>query len=302
MKNQFWCLITSGSNWLVVPLLLVFVQSFAQDNTVRYFYSLDSNVPLSYLRVVPSDAKQAFFTDLKGKLEIANSKLPQVTSFNISGYGINDTLISIQDFLSAQTIFLETKDFVLPEVSIGSTQLHELKIGDSKAGLWEVKGPIKLLGGEEGEFSRDAIRVKISSRNQHYLDEIKFYVSKSLVQSVYVSVRILFPSPAKKIVPGRKNPVSGFKELLQENKIVNVTKSGWQEVRFAESVQIPVGVSDLFIVFDLLETVPKSNFAIAEQKTSKKIDFGFYLTGGSIGVDNLYPIHPAVEITFLKAK
>lgn len=302
MKNQFWSRITLGSKWLLVFFFLISVQSFSQVNIIRYFYSLDANTPLSYLRIVPNEGNQAFFTDLKGKLEIPKSELPEMTSINISGYGINDTLISMRDLMSKETIFLRAKEYVLPEVAVKSSQLTEIKIGDSRAGLWEVNNPMKLIGGEEGELYRYAIRVKISDPIPTYLEEIKFYVSKILIEKVDVSIRILVPSATKKIVPGRMNPISGFQELLQGNKIVKVTNSGWQQVYFEESVQVPDGVTDLMIIFDLLEKEPKSNFAIANQKTSKKIDLGFYLTGGKIGVHSLDSVHPAVELTLLKSK
>jgi hypothetical protein len=302
MKNQFWSRITLENKWLVIIFFLISVQSLAQDSTIRYFYSLDSKTPLSYLRVVPSEGNQAFFTDLKGKLEIPNSELAPIKGFNISGYGINDTLISKRDLLSKETIYLKTKEYILPEFAVKSSQLIEIKIGDSRAGLWDVNNPMKLIGGGEGELYRYAIRVKIPDRSTVYLDEIKFYVSKILAEGVDISIRTLVPSTTKKIVPGRMNPISEFRELLQGNKIVKVTKSGWQQVNFDEIIQIPKGVSDLMIIFDLLEKEPKSNFAIANQKTSKKIDLGFYLTGGKIGVHSLDPVHPAVEVTLLKSK
>ncbi len=71
-------------------------------------------------------------------------------------------------------------------------------------------------------------------------------------------------------------------------------------MNFDESVGIPEGVKDLFIVFDLLEKESKSRFMIANQQTSKAIDEAFYNTGGKIGVYNLHPIHPAIELIFLK--
>jgi hypothetical protein len=300
MKNPFWSPILSVNKWLIVPLLLFCVQSFGQDTMVRYIYSLDEKIPLAYLRILPINGKEAFFTDLKGKLELPKTQTAQSTSFNISGYGINDTLISIQQVMSLDTIFLKTKEFELPEVAINSTQLSELKIGDSLADLWEVSMPITLVGAADGEFYRYAIRVKIPKKKQLYLDEIKFYVSNNLAEKVDVSLRVLYPISSKRIIPGRVSSISEFTELLQGTKIITVAKSGWQQVKFSESLQVPNGVVDLFIVFDLLEKKPKSRFAIADQKTSKDIDLGFYTTGGKIGVFNLDAIHPAVEITFLK--
>jgi hypothetical protein len=300
MKNPFWCPTLSVNKCLTVPLLLFCVQSFAQENTIRYIYSIDEKIPLAYLRVLPINGKEAFFTDLKGKLELPKTQTAQSTSFNISGYGINDTLISIQEVISVDTIFLKTKEFELPEVAINSTQLSELKIGDSLADLWEVSKPMTLVGIADGEFYHCAIRVKITKKKQLYLDEIKFYVSNILAEKVDVSLRVLYPISSKRIIPGRINSISEFTELLRGTKIITVAKPGWQQVKFTESVPVPNGVVDLFIVFDLLEKEPKSRFAIANQKISKDIDLGFYITGGEIGVLTLDAIHPAVEITFLK--
>jgi hypothetical protein len=96
------------------------------------------------------------------------------------------------------------------------------------------------------------------------------------------------------------NSIVEFTDVLPSNKIIAVTKSGWQQINFNESVQIPIGVSDLFIIFDLIEKIPKSRFAIIDQQTSKDIDLGFYYSSGKIGVFPSNRFHPAVEITFLK--
>ncbi|WP_192348160.1 hypothetical protein [Algoriphagus sp. Y33] len=300
MKNLFWYPIISANNWLFLLCLVLSLQTYGQESKVWYFFSLDERTPLAYLRLLPTDGKQAFFTDLEGKLALTTSDIPQISSFNISGYGINDTLISIQQLMSLDTVFLKAKEFELPEVAINSRQLSELKIGDSSAEGWEVSKPMGLINGPEGEFYRYTIRVKIPKKNQLLLDKIKFYVSNILAEKVDVSLRVLYPNSGKRIVPGKINSIAEFTELLQENKIITVSNSGWQQVRFQEPMQIPRGVGDLFIVFDLLEKEPKSRFAIVDQKNTKDIDLGFYITGGQIGVNNLDPIHPAVELTFLK--
>jgi hypothetical protein len=240
------------------------------------------------------------FTDLAGKLEYLKQEIPENSLINISGYGINDTLVSVKQLWNTDTIFLKTKEFELPEVAVTASQLTELKIGDSSAARTEVSRPIKLMNGPEGEFYRYTIRVKIPKGKLLLLEEIKFYVSKILAEKVDISLRVLYPNSGKRIIPGKINSISEFTELLQENKILTVSNSGWQQVSFQEPMQIPRGVGDLFIVFDLLEAEPKSRFAIVDQKNSKDIDLGFYITGGQIGVANLDPTNPAVVITFLK--
>lgn len=115
-----------------------------------------------------------------------------------------------------------------------------------------------------------------------------------------VAIRALFPNSDIQLKLGRNNSIQDFTELLQGNKVVEVAKPGWMQVNFDESVGIPEGVKDLFIVFDLLEKEPKSKFALADQRVSKAIDLGFYITGGEIGVFEGDPFHPAIELTFLK--
>lgn len=300
MKNPFWCPIRSVNKWLIVLFMLISFQSFGQERSATYFYSYKENIPLAYLRVQVEAGSFMDFTDLAGKLEYLKQEIPENSSINISGYGINDTLLSIKQIWELDTIFLKTKEFELPEVAINSTALSELKIGDALADGWEVTKPIDLNNRSDGEFYRYTIRVKIPKKNQLLLDEIKFYVSQILEEKVDVSIRILFPNRGLQIKSGRINSIQDFTELLQGNKVVEVSKPGWIQVNFDESVGIPEGVKDLFIVFDLLEKEPKSKFAIVNQRISKDIDLGFYINGGEIGVFEGDPFHPAIELTFLK--
>lgn len=300
MKNPFWFPIRSVNKWLIIPLLLISVQSFGQERSATYFYSSNEQIPLAYLRVQVKDGSFMDFTDLAGKLEYLKQEIPENSSINISGYGINDTLLSIKQIWELDTIFLKTKEFELPEVAVTSSKLSELKIGDAKAEGWQAAKPIGLIGGAEEDFYRYTVRVKIPKKKQLYLNELKFYVSDILEEKVGLSIRILFPNNGLDIKPGKNNSIQDFTELLQGNKVVEVAKPGWMQVNFDKSVSIPEGVKDLFIVFDLLEKEPKSKFALADQRVSKAIDLGFYITGGEIGVFENYPIHPAVELTFLK--
>lgn len=300
MKNPFWCPIRSVNKWLIIPFVLICVSSFGQERRATYFYSSNEQIPLAYLRVQVKDGSFMDFTDLAGKLEYLKQEIPENSSINISGYGINDTLISIKEIWNLDTIFLRSKEFELPEVSVNSSKLSELKIGDAKAEGWQAAKPIGLIGAAEKDFYRYTIRVKIPKKKQLYLDELKLYVSDILEEKVDVSIRILFPNNGLDIKPGRNNSIQDFTELLQGNKVVEVSKPGWMQVNFDESVGIPEGVKDLFIVFDLLEKEPKSKFALADQRVSKAIDLGFYITGGEIGVFEGDPFHPAVELIFLK--
>jgi hypothetical protein len=302
MKSPFLCPIRSVNKLLIVPLLLIFVQSFGQEKSATYFYSSNKQIPFAYLRVQVEGGSFMDFTDLAGKLEYQKNEIPENSSLNISGYGINDTLLSIKQIWELDTIFLKTKEFELPEVAIKSTLLSELKIGDASADGWELSDPMTVTGGPEGEFYRYTVRLKIPKKKQLYLDEIKFYVSEILEEKVNVSIRMLYPNIGFQIKPGKINSINEFKELLEGNKVVEVSMPGWTQVSFEEPVPIPDSVKDLFVVFDLLEKEPKSRFAIANQRVSKAIDLGFYITGGEIGVANLHPIHPAVEITFLKER
>lgn len=296
MKSLFWCPIRSVNNWLIVTFLLICVQSFGQERSTTYFYSSNEQIPLPYLRVQVEGGSFMDFTDLAGKLEYLKQEIPENSSINISGYGINDTLLSIKQIWELDTIFLKTKEFELPEVAINSTLLSELKIGNASADVWEVSDPITF----KGEVYRYTVRVKLPKKKQLYLDEIKFYVSQILEEKVDVSIRILFPNNGMQIKPGKINLIQNFTELLKESKLVKVSKPGWTQVNFDESVGVPEGVKDLFIVFDLLEKESKSRFAIVDQRISKDIDLGFYLTRGELGVANLHPNHPAVEVNFLK--
>lgn len=300
MKSLFWYLTISKVRWIFFPCLLLCLESFGQGKEVKFFFSKDGKVPLAYLRLLSLDGKQALLTDGDGKLEFFTSEVQKNSEYNISGFGINDTLLSMRQIMSYDTVYLEIKDFELPEIAINASQLTELKIGDSSAEGWEVTKPIELKNGPAGEFFRYTIRVKIPKKDQLYLDRIKFYVSNILSGEVDVSLRVLIPSSGTKIVPGKINSISNFTELLHGNKIIEISASGWQQYKFEELVPIPKGARDLFIVFDLLETEPMSQFAIANQKNSKDIDLGFYITGGKIGVANLDPIHPAIELVFLK--
>jgi len=300
MKNPFWFPIVSANKWLIVPFLLICIQSFGQEKHKVYFYSSNENTPLAYLRVQVKGGNFMEFTDLAGKLEYLKKEIPSDSSIAIAGYGINDTLLSIKQMWDLDTIFLKTKEFELPEIAINSTLLSELKIGDSSAEGWEVTKPITVTGGEMEEFYRYTVRVKIPKKKQLYLDEIKFYVSQILEEKVDISIRILFPNEGMQIKPGRKNSIQDFTELLQGNKVIEVSQPGWMQLNFDESVAIPKGVKDLFIVFDLLEKEAKSRFAIPNQRVSKDIDLGFYITGGEIGVFQTDSSHPAIELTFLK--
>ncbi|MCH7415427.1 hypothetical protein MM213_18145 [Belliella sp. R4-6] len=300
MKSELSSHILSISKWLFVPLLLFSFKISAQDRTVRFIYSIDDKVPLSYLRVLSDDGKQAFFTDIKGKFEFPQAQTAEKTSFNISGYGINDTLISIQQVMSKDTLFLKAKEYELPEVIINSSHLSELKIGDSSAQEFEVDKPIESHDGLEGVYYRYTIRVKVPKRKSLVLDEIKFYVSKILEKQVEISLRILVPKAPQRIISGKRNSIDDFTDLLPSSKIVAVAKPGWQQIKFSEPVQVPSRASDLFIVFDLLEEQPKSKFAIVNQRTSKDIDIGFYDKGGAIGVFHSESFHPAIEVIFLK--
>jgi hypothetical protein len=195
---------------------------------------------------------------------------------------------------------LKTKDFVLPEVAINSTQLSELKIGDASAGIREVSNPITLYGGSEDEFYRYTIRVKTPKKKQLHLDEIKFHISQNLKEKVNVSLRILAVDNSKNLRPGKNNSISEFVEVLREIKIVSIDNPGWNTVRFNEPIPLPKNAANIFIVFDLLGDGEKSGFSLSDQTVTNNIDLGFYITGGIIGVFESYPIHPAVEVTFLK--
>ena len=300
MKNPFWYPIRSVNKCLIIPLVFICFHSFGQERSTTYFYSFNEQIPLAYLRVQVDGGSFMDFTDLTGKLEYLKKEIPENASIIISGYGINDTLLSIKEIWNLDTIFLPSKEFELPEVAVNSTKLSELKIGDSKAEGWQAAKPIGLIGAAEEEFYRYTIRIKIPKKKQLYLEEIKFYVSDILEEKVDVSIRILFPNNGLQLKPGRNNSIQDFAELLQGNKVIEVTKPGWMQVNFDESVGIPEGVKDLFIVFDLLEKEPRSKFALADQRVSKNIDLGFYITGGEIGVFHPDKFHPAVELTFLK--
>lgn len=300
LKNPFWYPIRSVNKWLFIPFVLVWVSAFGQERSSIYFYSSNDEIPLAYLRVHVKDGSFMDFTDLTGKLQYLRNEIPENALINISGYGINDTLLSIKEIWNLDTIFLKTKEFELPEIAVNASKLSELKIGDVKAEGWQAAKPIGLKGGDEEDFYRYTIRVKIPKKKQLYLDELNFYVSDILEKKVDVSIRILYPKNGVQIKPGKIISIQDFTELLQGNKVVEVAKSGWMQVNFDEPVGIPKGVKDLFIVFDLLEKESKSNFALADQRASKAIDLGFYITGGEIGVFPPYPIHPAVELTFLK--
>jgi hypothetical protein len=300
MKNPFWCPIQSANKWLIVPLFLIFVQSFGQEKNTTFFYSSNERMPLSYLRVQVNGGSFMDFTDLTGKLEYLKKEIPENSYINISGYGINDTLLSVKQLLEVDTIFLKVKEFELPEIAINSTILSEYKIGNATGKVQEVSNPIVTEGAPEGEFYRYTIRVKLPRKKQLYLDEIKFYVSKILEEKVNVSIRILVPKKSLQIKQGKINSIQDFSELLKGNKLVEVSKPGWTQVNLDGSVLIPEGGKDLFLVFDLVEKEPKSRFAIADQRVSKDIDLGFYITGGEIGVFNPDKLHPAVELTFLK--
>lgn len=300
MKNQFWCPIRSVNKCLIIPLLLIYVSSFGQERHATYFYSSNERMPLAYLRVQVEGGIFMDFTNFAGKLEYLKQEISENSLINISGYGINDTLLSIKRLWEVDTIFLRAKEFELPEIAINSTSLSELKIGNASVKVQEVSNPIVTVGGPKGEFYRYTIRVKIPKKKQLYLDEIKFYVSKILEEKVDVSIRILVPKKGFQINQGKINSIQDFSELLQGNKVVEVSKPGWMQVILDGSILIPEGVKDLFIVFDLLEKEPKSRFALADQGVSKAIDLGFYITGGEIGVFNPDKFHPAVELTFLK--
>lgn len=300
MKNPFWCLTRSANKWLIILLLLVCVSSFGQETSTTYFYSSKDNIPFAYLRVQVQGSSFMDFTDLKGKLEYLKKEIPENSLINISGYGINDTLLLVKKLWEFDTIFLRSKEFELPEIAINSTSLSEFKIGNSSGKIQEVSNPIVTVGGPKGEFYRYTIRVKMPKKEPLYLDEIKFYVSRILEEKADVSIRILVPKKDLQIKQGKINSIQDFSELLQGNKVVEVSKPGWMQVNLDGSILIPQGVKDLFIVFDLLEKEPKSRFALADQGVSKDIDLGFYITGGEIGVFNPDKFHPAVELTFLK--
>lgn len=299
MKNPFWYLIRSVNKFLIFLFFVISVQSFGQESHVRYFYSLNEKMPLAYLRLLTEDGKQGFLTDLSGKVNLPQAENIITNSLNISGYGINDTLISIKQILSRDTIFIKVKEFELSEVIISSSMLNELKIGDSSAEIREVSKPITPDGELDAGFYRYTIRVKIPKKKNLILDEIKFYVSNILNEKVDVSLRILYPEPENRIVPGKSNSITEFAELLNENKIIAISTHGWQKIQFEDSVQIPKGIADLFIVFDLLDTTSSSQFALTDQSISKDIDIGFYMNGGKIGVFQKEQIHPAIELTFL---
>ncbi|MFN3999793.1 hypothetical protein [Algoriphagus sp.] len=299
MKNPFWCLIPSVNKWLIVPFLLIFVQSYGQEKNTTYFYSSNERMPLSYLRVQVEGGSFMDFTNLTGKLEYLKKEIPENSLINISGYGINDTLLSIKQIWDLDTIFLKTKDFVLPEFAINSTLLSELKIGDASAGIREVSNPITLYGGSEDEFYRYTIRVKTPKKKQLHLDEIKFHISQNLKEKVNVSLRILAVDNSKNLRPGKNNSISEFVEVLREIKIVSIDNPGWNTVGFNEPIPLPKNAANIFIVFDLLGDGEKSGFSLSDQTVTKNIDLGFYITGGIIGVFESSPIHPAVEVTFL---
>lgn len=300
MKNQYWCPIRSVNKCLIIPLLLICVSSFGQERHATYIYSSNERMPLAYLRVQVEGGSFMDFTNSTGKLEYQKQEIPENSLINISGYGINDTLLSVKRLWEIDTIFLKAKEFELPEIAINSTSLSEFKIGNSSGKIQEVSNPIVTVGGPKGEFYRYTIRVKIPKKEPLYLDEIKFYVSRILEEKADVSIRILVPKKDLQIKQGKINSIQDFSELLQGNKVVEVSKPGWMQVNLDGSVLIPEGVKDLFIVFDLLEKEPKSRFALADQGVSKDIDLGFYITGGEIGVFNPDKFHPAVELTFLK--
>jgi hypothetical protein len=280
---------------------LVSVVTLAQDRHQVNFSTLEKT-PLTYLRIMVKEGSFVGYTDLSGYLHYKEDQIPKNSSLYISGYGINDTIFTLQNLKELDTVFLKSKEIVLPEFAVSSAQLEKLIIGNSNEGGWEVKSPIKSSNPKEGSVYRYTIRIKIPKNKGYYLGELKFFVSKILTSKVDLSLRVLVPKPTLKIKPGTINYIQDFSELLKENMIVTIDDPGWKTVEFMEPVLIPEGVKDLFFVFDLLEEKPTSNFALANQKTSKSIDLGFYSTEGHIGVFNLDPIHPAVEVTFLKEK
>jgi hypothetical protein len=129
-------------------------------------------MPLAYLRVQVEGGSFMDFTNSTGKLEYQKQEIPENSLINISGYGINDTLLSVKRLWEIDTIFLKAKEFELPEIAINSTSLSEFKIGNSSGKIQEVSNPIVTVGGPKGEFYRYTIRVKIPKKEPLYLEEI----------------------------------------------------------------------------------------------------------------------------------
>lgn len=301
MKNPFWSPIILKGKGLVFGILLSLVVSvvYGQEKVAKYFYDQYAKTPMTYLQLVSPTNGYLVYTDMKGMAIFPDSVLKTQISFNISGFGVSDTLISAFQLLEVDTVFLKMKDFDLPEVSINSTLLSELKIGDRRRPIREVKRPIGVSGSEDTNY-RYTIRVQVPKRSQLLLDQVNICVSQILEKEEQVVVRLLYPLSVKKIKYGINEQINDFVDLLPSPKIVTIKSAGWNAISFDEPIPIPKGTTDLFILFDLLETDSHSRFAIVEQAVTEDIDLGYYLTGGEIGVFHPYPIHPAVEFIFLK--
>lgn len=299
MKNPFWYPITLLKISLFFFLTLFSRQSFSQSGSKIFFYSKTEKTPLGYLKIQEKDGKASFFTDIKGKLDYDKNILSTKSEFIISGYGVNDTLISAKHFLEADTIFLKVKEFVLPELTINSSKLKEIKIGDWTATVDDVSNPIRLFGGQDGEAYRYTVKIQMP-KGRLLLDQLKFHVSAGLNDQVDLVFRVLYSPSLRRISHGKNYPISDFNDLLPSPMIINVHKSGWKKIEFSEPVFIPSGTENLFLVFDILENSYLSNFSISEQSTTKKIDLGFYITGGKLGVFEPFHIHPAIELVLLK--
>jgi hypothetical protein len=301
MKNHFWFPFIWKSKGFVFGVFLTVTVNvaFGQGNVERYFYSSEEKAPLTYLQLVSPTNGFLVYTDMKGMAILPDSVFKTQIGFNISGFGVNDTLISAFQLLKMDTVFLKMKDFDLPEVSINSTFLSELKIGDRRSPIREVKRPIGVTGSEDINY-RYTVRVQVPKRSQILLDQVNICVSQILEKEEQVVIRLLYPLSAKRIKYGKNEQINDFVDLLPSPKLVTIKSAGWNAISFNEPIPIPKGTTDLFILFDLLETGSNSKFAIVEQAVTKDIDLGYYLTGGEIGVFHPYPIHPAVEFIFLK--
>jgi hypothetical protein len=301
MKNPFWSHIIWKSKGLVFGILLSLLVSgvYGQDQVAKYFYDQDAKTPLTYLQLVSPTNGFLVYTDMKGMAILSDSVFKTQMSFNISGFGVNDTLISAFQLLDMDTVFLKMKNFDLPEVSINSTLLSELKIGDRRSPIREVKRPIGVTGPKNINY-RYTIRVQLPKRSQLLLDQVNICVSQILEKEEQVVVRLLYPLSAKKLKYGINEQINDFVDLLPSPKLVTIKSAGWNPISFDEPIPIPKGTTDLFILFDLLETGSNSKFAIVEQAVTKDIDLGYYLTGGEIGVFHPHPIHPAIEFILLK--
>ncbi|MFO7825582.1 MAG: hypothetical protein R6V72_16710 [Cyclobacterium sp.] len=191
----------------------------------------------------------------------------------ISGFAIDDTLISIDKISNLGEIKIKVNDILLETFEVKTKRLETLLVGDSSYLVKEEKRARKLGSfSDSGEMYLNDMRygsfVKTPKREEIFISKLFFHVGSSFIKdSILIDIRILGNKEMLRIKPMKVYTLDKFMDLAPKAMLFEVNQIGWNEVVFEPPISIPDYLDSIFILLDQWEE--SNSFTISKQNFSK---------------------------------